>query len=132
MITEDPVLLARQYHLNPHLVKKQDLSADQVREIIDLHTEMDALIGRCRVLDAEETLLLGDMQNVGQVIEALEFKMQYTWGFTQDSTMHTHWKRIPQCLCDANVKSAMQAARLPHEDCPVHQSKELVIDAQSK
>jgi hypothetical protein len=127
ILLECPLSLARKHYLNPALVQQQALTVEQVWDIINLHTQMEALINRCRRLEGQGTILVGDMSDFGKEIETLEFEIQSAWGFEKNPAMHTHWRRIPQCSCDCALHSPLHAARIPNENCPVHM-KEGVLD----
>lgn len=84
--------------LNNNLIKQQGLDEKTVRLIEEKHSELN------QIIDMLDTLEWSD-ENRGQIlqltdnIELIEFQLQKLWGFPQDKNYHTHWLRNSKCSC---------------------------------
>lgn len=70
------------------------------------------------------------------LLEELEYRMQHTWGFKEDSKFHTWWRKPKTCTCpedDNNDIMAYGHHRVTSSDCPVHgYLAQRVVDLQVK
>ena len=97
--------------LNRELVKKQNLSAEDVAALEKLHEWLDDVVSNPRNYTYPVAL-----------IEEIEFQMQRLWKFEENITMHTHWLRIKGCTCPRldNMERRGTPYRVTMGDCPWH------------
>lgn len=76
------------------------------------------------------------MSKYKTLLEELEYRMQHTWGFKEDSKFHTWWRKPKTCTCpEADNKDIMAYGhhRVTSSDCPVHgYLAQRVVDLQVK
>lgn len=102
--------------LNPHLVKKQNLSQDDVNKVLRLHKDKFFLFQQ---FNDVPTLSVDEVHELVLEVEDLEFFMQEAWGFPQSRDHHTHWMEVPFCSCSNNHQPFGGAKRYDPE-CIVH------------
>lgn len=97
--------------LNEELMKKQNLSQDDIDLLYELHEQLDHVVNNP-----------DEYKNPVSVIERFEFLLQKTWGFEQDSNYHTHWLRIKGCTCPKmdNRDTVYFGRRVINNSCPHH------------
>lgn len=62
-----------------------------------------------------------------QFIEDVEFTMQGLWGFSRDSSYHTHWLDIVGCKCpQLDNFDRIPLGKIINLSCPRHGKKEEV------
>lgn len=56
-----------------------------------------------------------------EFIEDIEFTMQGIWGFSRDSSYHTHWMDIEDCTCPKlDNLEGIPFRRITSKTCPWH------------
>lgn len=97
--------------LNKDLIKRQNLSAEDVATLEKLHKELDDVVNNPY-----------NYTNPVALIEDIEFQMQRLWKFGENRDMHTHWLRIKGCTCPRldNMERRGTPYRVLMGDCPWH------------
>lgn len=110
--------------LNHRLALSQRLSVAAVKKLIALHNHLkiDVYPFASKLSPKNDRLAL---QHVGRYVQDVEFAMQELWGFTQESSFHTHWCNIPHCTCNKSgsnpyLHENWGKATVRNNDCPVH------------
>ena len=108
--------------LNNSLIEKQGLDEKTVRLIEEKHSELDQIIGMLNSLDWND-------ENRGQIlqltdnIELMEFTLQKLWGFPQNANYHSHWLRNKFCSCpkiDNRDIAYYGGGKLHTSNCKIH------------
>ncbi len=102
--------------LNKHLVKKQNLSQEDVDVILSLHKDKFFLFKQFNDIP---TLSETEVHELILEIEDLEFFMQEAWGFEQNRDYHTHWMDVPFCSC-SNIYQPFGQPKIYDSECIVH------------
>ena len=97
--------------LNKDLVKKQNLSVEDVEALEKLHKELDDVVNNPH-----------NYTNPVALIEDIEFQMQRLWKFGENRDMHTHWLRIKDCTCNRldSLDALGTGLRYINLNCPWH------------
>ena len=112
--------------LNQELIEKQELTLEQIDNLIALHKELkihfliiEDLIKRDQLLDAWAPC-------IADVIQSIEYQMQDNWNFDRDKFKHRYWYRIPGCTCPVmdNDDAWGTPYHIINNDCPFHGMKE--------
>jgi hypothetical protein len=103
--------------LNENLVKKQKLDQYQIEELKNLHIKMCELKKQM-----EKTDDVAELHEFAKQVEDLEFAMQKIWNFEENRNFHTHWIRVPKCICPHmdNQDYYGTPFRNINAKCPVH------------
>jgi len=108
--------------LNQRLVKKQGLTEDDVRKVMELHEFREGVFNSMEKLDP---LKRSDVENLrvwAAIVEETEFKLQDAWKFTRNRNMHSWWYRVPHCTCPKldNEDNMGLPYRTINASCPIH------------
>lgn len=116
--------------LNPSLIRKQELSQEEVGEIFRLHGEKFYLMNDARLFLAEELADLGyigepekkEIKKINDELKELEFKAQEAWGFEPDENHHNWWLDMPGCRCPQldNRERIGYVGAIYNSTCPWH------------
>lgn len=87
--------------LNTVLIEEQQLSNDEVAEIIKLHEHRETLFARVKNLNPLKDMTR--IRNLSKYLERIEFKMQEWWKFEINKDKHSWWFQIPHCQCSSVV-----------------------------
>jgi hypothetical protein len=103
--------------LNSNLVKKQNLTEEEINILKNLHIEMHEIKEQMKKTDDPN-----ELHELAFIVENLEFMMQGAWGFVKDRNYHTHWINVPKCICPKmdNQDNYGTPYRVIRDDCPVH------------
>lgn len=106
--------------LNQRLIDQQGLTHNEVQAIADLHKMREKLFANMEQMAADE--LSNHREQINQVIEDIEFTMQYFWKFGPNKNMHTWWYRNNVCLCPKmdNDDALGTGFRYHNSSCPLH------------
>ncbi|MFD3303716.1 hypothetical protein [Alteromonas macleodii] len=110
--------------LNHRLALSQRLSVAAVKKLIALHNHLqNDIYPFARKLSPKNDGMA--LQHVGRYVQNVEFAMQELWGFTQESSFHTHWCNIPHCICNKNGPNpyfleSWGKHTIRDKNCPVH------------
>lgn len=102
--------------LNSRLVAKQNLTQQEVNDIIEVHCHKDLLFSQME--SATDPAVLKEL---AEKVTEIEFKLQKLWGFTQDANFH-YWWSVPQCDCPRmdNQDRYGTSHRIINPQCKVH------------
>lgn len=108
--------MSNQIVLNPNLVKKQNLSDEQITKITELHTEKRHLMDLMTKVDTVSLL-----KYYANQIENIEFSLQELWGFPKDRNYHRFWD-VPKCTCPKmdNLERIGTEYKIYNSNCPIH------------
>ena len=100
---------------NEDLANEQGLSDEECEKLEKLYKELDEML-EMKIEDVE------DIEAYNDNMIALEFELQRTWHFNQDSDWHSWWFRDPKCTCPTLDNSDMVGTkyRTYTGDCPLH------------
>lgn len=103
--------------LNENLVKKQKLNQDQIEELKELHIKMHDVKNQMK--ETDDAVVLHEF---AKQVEDLEYAMQRAWGFEENQNFHTHWIRVPKCICPMMDNQDYYGTPFRNIDsqCPVH------------
>ena len=109
--------------LNSKLVEKQQLSEEDIKELINLHEVRETLFslaGQLSPDDYEEDRMI--LRTYAVLLESLEYNMQRVWKFEQNRNFHSWWYQMPHCSCPHldNVDRFGTDQRVYLTSCPVH------------
>lgn len=79
--------------LNPRLIAKQGLTADEVARLEELHKVRHGVIQRMKRSKKPETL-----RKLAAEVTEIDFKLQAVWKFPLDANFHRFWE-LPHCSC---------------------------------
>lgn len=108
--------------LNNSLIEKQGLDEKTVRLIEEKHSELNQIIEMLNALEWSD-------ENRGQIlqltdnIELMEFTLQKLWGFPQNKAFHTHWLRSKFCSCpvlDNRDPLYFGGGKIHTSNCKIH------------
>lgn len=111
--------------LNGKLAVQQNLTAENIIELVKLHSDMNTLIGKTNAIPKNK---ITKIKSKLFEIEKLEFKMQKEWGFPKNRNKHTHFRRVTHCICtNTALKNSAEGKPEPEQRknkarCPVHAS----------
>jgi len=115
--------------LNDALIRKQDLTQEEVGEVFSCHGQKcyifkDARQMRQEYADAGE-ITQEDQKEIDLVVAAiadLEFKAQVAWGFEENADFHNWWLDTPGCQCPVmdNMERSGVAGYIYNGGCPWH------------
>ena len=92
--------------LNYKLAKRRGILRDDLYELERLHARVDELASlwnRERLYDGVDQTEYS-RKLVSREVKQLEYRMQRAWGFTEDASEHTHWRRFPGLRPKREVK----------------------------
>ncbi len=104
--------------LNPALLERQGISDDAVFHLEGFHLYLSDLFEEAKDMTPEDQKMY-----VAPLVESIEFAMQRLWKFPEDANYHTHWLRVPACLCpkmDNRDPMYYGRGRIIVADCPIH------------
>lgn len=101
--------------LNWNLAQEKNLTWKQMQEIMRLHTERVDVFKQMK-----KTKSLKKLIKLAIEIEQIEYRLQDAWKFERNRVSHTHWNRIPECMC----KNYPGGERFFDSSCRIHQSEE--------
>ena len=106
--------------LNERLIEKQQISEDDIQQIIDLHNEREDLfewMGNLDPIQEQHRLQLS-----AKLLTDIEFQLQEAWKFTKGKQYHTWWYMVPHCKCPFmdNREAFGTDFAVISVDCPVH------------
>ena len=102
--------------LNPRLVAQQNLSAEEVAKIEELHQVKYSLLQRMKRSKKPDTL-----RKLAADVTAVEFELQDAWHFPRDMNFHRFWE-LPHCSCPKmdNRERWGSGYAIHSQDCPIH------------
>jgi hypothetical protein len=105
-----------EFFLNPDLCKKQNITAEGLQELKNLHYKVQQVLQDMENTDKPETL-----KALNNSWKDLQFKLQLTWGFDQNANFH-HWYTVPKCRCPKidNAERWGTKYGIISGDCPIH------------
>ena len=81
-------------HINPELVIKQELTAEDVKKIKKIHKR------RLKIFDnIEQTSNPCVLKTLVQEVKDVEFELQRAWKMEENADYHTWWFHCPKCTC---------------------------------
>lgn len=111
--------------LNPFLVIQQKLTDKDLRDLIDLHIFKYELFEAMEISDPDNPPRENFFKDCVEELEKIEFRMQKSWGFSEDRNFHSWWYRAPHCQCPVldNAERFGTSYRIINENCPLHGKK---------
>ena len=112
------------HHLNYRLALAKNISVGNVKKIGALHRHLnDNVFNSAALLSPKEDKEA--LRQYGKHVEQVEFAMQELWKFEYSSAHHTHWARIPHCICNKEgvnpyLAETWGVIKSREIDCPVH------------
>lgn len=117
-------------NLNTNLIRRQELSQEEVGEIFRLHGEKCYLMNDARIFLSEELSDLDyigepelkEIQKINDELKELEFKAQEAWGFDLEENYHNWWLDMPGCRCPQldNRERIGYTGSIYDSTCPWH------------
>jgi len=107
------------HYLSAAMVKKQKVSSEQIEQLKQLHIQLNDTL-------KEATNPNVNLSEIQQRVQEIEFKMQDAWNYERDANFHTHWKRIPGCVCpkmDNDDPAYFGRGKIIIGNCPIHGNK---------
>lgn len=105
------------YLLNGYFIELKGIDKATCETLADLHRQKHSLISDMLGCDRSENVKLHELDNL---IGEVEYKLQETWGFTQDDNWHRTWL-LPHCECSAAANiTAYPCHKIISPKCPVH------------
>jgi hypothetical protein len=109
-------MLPSKFTFNQEYAIARGCSNEDLEYLQYLYDQMD------RILDNP---LIGELRNYKDAvaqIEEIEFKLQKTWKFEQDSAKHSYWYEVKGCLCPKldNSDAMYSGRRIINNSCPFH------------
>jgi hypothetical protein len=106
--------------LNERLIEQQGLTEAEVLILVELHEERERIFDL--MTDTDDPDLL---QELAAKVETVEFALQRTWKFPEDSNWHCWWYQVPKCCCPKldNADRWGTKYRIFNGNCPVHRMK---------
>ena len=103
--------------LNLKLIQSNDLTKQQIENILNLHKERMELF--CSQPEFDNRIKL---DRFNDLVEKNEFALQKEWGFKLDKNYHTWWFQVPNCSCSTRINSATfgKPERFVNDCCPIH------------
>lgn len=80
--------------LNEKLFKKQNLTETDREALEELYSQLEVLIDQ-----SKDNLSDEEYKRIGSSVETIEFALQRTWGFDEDSNFHRHYMKLDECSC---------------------------------
>lgn len=116
------IKVAKAAFLNLRLVEQQQLSLDDVKELVHLHSVREQVFNQMRVLDPSNEDQLQQLRLFADLMESVEYNMQRVWKFEQDSKFHSWWYQLPHCSCPSmdNGDRVGTDSRVINMNCPLH------------
>ncbi len=111
--------------LNPILLAKQERTADDIENIVELHYELHETFDRMVDLAPWNDLDLERLHNLGEAVKEIEFRLQEAWGFEQNAQYHSWWFQLPHCKCPIldNWDQLGTPYAITVTSCPYHGDK---------
>ena len=102
--------------LNQRLIAQQNLSAEEVAKIEELHQVKYILLQRMKRSKKPDTL-----RKLAADVTAIEFELQDAWGFEMNANFHRFWE-LPHCRCAVldNRERWGSGYAIHSQDCPIH------------
>ena len=103
--------------LNLKLIQSNDLTKQQIDNILEIHKERMELFSRQSEFDNRIKL-----NRFNDLVEKMEFALQEEWGFKLDKNYHTWWFQVPNCSCShhINISTFGKPERFVNDCCPIH------------
>ena len=100
--------------LNADLLKKQNVSEESELLLEELYESLSHILAYPE-----------EYEDPVKLIEGLELKLQFLWGFPQDTRYHRYWKYIKGCTCPKvdNEDPMYFGRRITVGDCKWHWRK---------
>lgn len=97
--------------LNKHLLKKQNIDKETEEELLATHEALYEIKQNPENYD-----------NVFELVQDLEYRLQELWGFPKDSKYHIHQFEIKTCACPwiDNLERAGSGMFIYNAECPIH------------
>lgn len=107
--------------LNDRLAAQQKLSPEACRKLTLLHELKHYFFDEMRALNPRKLKDRAELKLGVERLEKLEFELQRTWGFPEDSNYH-EWYYLPHCLCPQidNREYRGFDHRITVQNCPAH------------
>lgn len=111
------------YMLNYALARKKNLTDEQMRDIVFLHTTRTVMF--LTIEASQKTSAPLDVMEANHILQDLEFQLQQAWDWPLDAAKHSWWYEIPGCICpkdvnDPHMKQEGVATRTLAIDCRFH------------
>jgi len=118
---------AKSTGLNTKLMMEQNLSTDEIKNIIRLHEEIQLIFNKEKeILESEEIEFKKDqLKEMDKRIKEIEFELQKNWHFDQDENYHSWWFRQPACSCPIldNFERLGTSGFIISQECILHGRK---------
>jgi len=103
---------------NKELAKKQGLSEKDCIAIGVLHKMREQIVSR-------PDMFFDDKEKVLEVLQGVEYSLQWLWNFPMDKNWHLTQFRLPECLCPYldNKERAGTGYWVINKKCPYHGDK---------
>lgn len=103
--------------LNLELIQSNDLTKQQIENILELHRERMELFYSQSEFDNRIKLNI-----FNDLVEKIEFALQKEWGFDINRDYHTWWFQVPNCTCSKHINMATfgKPERFVNDCCPIH------------
>lgn len=116
--------------LNSVLVKKKNISDENIEKLLHSHVELMRLKSYASMLDSTD---VDELHRLYAEVEKTFFLQQALWGFPESASFHEFWT-MPNCSCNKvdNIQEFHEAIRQSYTDkpftprylfdsnCPVH------------
>lgn len=99
---------------NEELLKSKNIEGNHKRLLEDAYFKLSAVL--CR------PSFYGEPEEVVQLIEGLEYTIQFLWGFDLDRKYHRYWKEVDGCVCPKldNEDAIYRGVRVIDTTCNFH------------
>ncbi len=106
--------------LNTNLVKKQNLSMEQIVDIFSAHAKITYYLNVLEEMNLKSSANIERCREIAHMITGFEFNLQSAWGFEQDIGKHRQWKKLPGCTCPKDEDVLPDDMKWVDDKCPYH------------
>lgn len=103
-------------HLNSILISKNNVSKSNQDIIMRLHEIKHYLF---QFMESTDDVV--KLKKYAKLVEDVEYKLQYHWGFNVDNKYHD-WFRVPKCSCPRMDNQDVKGTGIRYTDsnCVIH------------
>lgn len=104
------------YHLNPILIKQNNISEENIKKIKEKYIQNLELFEKMKSENDIKKL-----KDLAKKVEDIEFELQVLWGFPKNKDFH-EWFFVPKCSCPKMDNKEMIGSnfRIINPSCIIH------------